>query len=147
MIRIGMVGGASAWHARSFSEMLNGYDRELAKKHGFPMYEARVEGARVTHVWDEDLQELNNPLPRWWLNMFYITLVFGVVYLVLYPGLGTFAGVFGWTQIGQYQKEVESVEKRIAPLYEQYLREDLKALAANPEALKTGERLYINYCT
>jgi cytochrome c oxidase cbb3-type subunit 3 len=98
-------------------------------------------------VWDEDLQELNNPLPRWWLNMFYITLVFGVVYLALYPGLGTFAGAFGWTQIGQYQKEVEGVEKRIAPLYEQYLREDLKALAANPEALKTGERLFVNYCT
>lgn len=112
-----------------------------------PKRRAEEKAKPTGHVWDEDLQELNNPLPRWWLNMFYITLVFGVVYLVLYPGLGTFAGVFGWTQIGQYQKEVESVEKRIAPLYEQYLREDLKALAANPEALKTGERLYINYCT
>jgi cytochrome c oxidase cbb3-type subunit 3 len=112
-----------------------------------PKRRAEEKAKPTGHVWDEDLQELNNPLPRWWLNMFYLTLVFGVVYLALYPGLGTFPGAFGWTQIGQYQKEVESVETRVAPLYEQYLREDLKALAANPEALKTGERLFVNYCT
>ena len=49
------------------------------------------------HVWDGDLQELNNPLPGWWLMLFYITLVFGAVYLVLYPGLGTYRGLLGYT--------------------------------------------------
>jgi len=54
MLRIGIVGGAGAWHARSFSEMFNGYDEAKASKHGYPIYKARVEGGRVTHVWDED---------------------------------------------------------------------------------------------
>ncbi len=99
------------------------------------------------HTWDEDLQELNNPLPKWWLNLFYITLVFGIGYLVLYPGLGTFGGILGWTEKGQYDKEIEAANQEFNPLYEQYLKEDLKLLAANREAIKTGERLYVNYCT
>jgi cytochrome c oxidase cbb3-type subunit 3 len=99
------------------------------------------------HVWDEDLQELNNPLPRWWLGLFYLTLVFGVVYLVLFPGMGTFKGILGWTETGQYEKEIAAADKQFNPLYEKYLKEDLKLLAANREALKTGERLFVNYCT
>lgn len=99
------------------------------------------------HVWDEDLRELNNPLPRWWLNLFYITLVFGVGYLALYPGLGTFSGLLGWTQRAQYDAEVAAADKQFGPVYEQYLREDLRQVAANPQALKTGERLFVNYCT
>lgn len=99
------------------------------------------------HVWDEDLQELNNPLPRWWLNMFYITLVFGIGYLALYPGLGTFGGLLGWTEKGQYEKEMAAADKQFNPLYEKYLKEDLRVLAANRDALKTGERLFVNYCT
>lgn len=99
------------------------------------------------HVWDEDLAELNNPLPRWWLNMFYITLVFGIGYLALYPGLGSFAGVLKWSEVGEYNQEVEAANKQFGPLYEKYMQEDLRALAGNREALKTGERLFVNYCT
>jgi cytochrome c oxidase cbb3-type subunit 3 len=99
------------------------------------------------HVWDEDLQELNNPLPKWWLGLFYLTLVFGVGYLVLFPGMGTFKGILGWTETGQYEKEIAAADKQFNPLYEKYLKEDLKLLAANREALKTGERLFVNYCT
>lgn len=101
----------------------------------------------VGHVWDGDLQELNNPLPRWWLNLFYVTLVFGLGYLVLYPGLGSFAGVFGWSQLDQYQREVAAADKQIGPTYEKYLRERLTVLAADREAVKTGERLFTTYCT
>ena len=54
------------------------------------------------HVWDEDLTELNNPLPRWWVMLFYATLVFGVLYLMLYPGLGSNAMFLGWTQLEEY---------------------------------------------
>jgi cytochrome c oxidase cbb3-type subunit 3 len=99
------------------------------------------------HVWDEDLQELNNPLPRWWLNLFYITLVFGVVYLALYPGLGTYAGAFGWTSTGQYDKEIAAANKQYNPLYEKYLKQDLLQVAADREAIRTGERLFVTYCT
>ena len=99
------------------------------------------------HVWDEDLQELNNPLPRWWLNLFYVTLFFGVGYLALYPGLGTFRGLLGWTETGQYDREMAAADKQFGPLYEKYFKEDLLTLANDREALKTGERLFVNYCS
>lgn len=106
------------------------------------------EKAKTTgHVWDENLRELNNPLPRWWLNLFYLTLVFGVVYLALYPGLGTFKGILGWTQLGQYQAEIASADEQFGPIYEQYVHQDIRQVAANVEAMKTGERLFVNYCT
>ena len=54
------------------------------------------------HVWDEDLKEYNNPLPKWWLNTFYLTIIFTIVYLALYPGMGNFQGLLGWSQYGQY---------------------------------------------
>lgn len=99
------------------------------------------------HVWDEDLEEYNNSLPGWWLNMFYITLVFGIVYLILYPGMGSFAGVWGWTQVKQYEAEVDAAESRYGPLFEQYKSQPIPELLSNKEALKMGERLYLNYCT
>jgi cytochrome c oxidase cbb3-type subunit 3 len=99
------------------------------------------------HGWDGDLEELNNPLPRWWLNLFYLTLVFGLVYLLLYPGLGVYQGLLGWSQTGEYEREVAAADARFNPLYEKYRGEDLRVLAADREAMKTGERLYMNYCT
>ena len=99
------------------------------------------------HVWDGDLEELNNPLPRWWLNLFYISLVFSVGYLLFYPGLGTFAGWFKWTQVTQYQDEIKAAEAKFGPLYEKYRTQDLAAVAADPHARKIGERLFATYCT
>jgi cytochrome c oxidase cbb3-type subunit III len=99
------------------------------------------------HVWDEDLQELNNPLPRWWIIMFYLTLAFGVIYLLLYPGMGTFKGLLDWTEKGQYEAEIDSANAKYGPLYDKFLKQDIAALAADDDALKTGERLYVNYCS
>ena len=99
------------------------------------------------HVWDENLEELNTPLPRWWLYMFYITIVFGAVYLVLYPGMGSFPGVLGWSQISEYEAEVAKADAEFGPLYEKFLGEDLAVLAASDDAMRTGERLYVNYCS
>src|SRR5690606_23779244 len=65
-----------------------------------------VEVETMGHVWDGDLEEYNNPLPRWWLNLFYITLIFAIVYLLLYPGLGSFRGLLGWSSADAYQREV-----------------------------------------
>lgn len=99
------------------------------------------------HVWDEDLTELNNPLPLWWRNLFYITLVFGVVYLLLYPGLGSFGMLLNWTQIKQYQEQMAEAEARYGPIFDQYLDQPVEEVAQDPEALRIGERLYASYCT
>lgn len=98
------------------------------------------------HVWDEDLSEYNNPLPRWWMWLFFITLVFSLAYLALYPGLGTFKGSFGWTSVGQYQKEVDDVNKVVGPLFDRFAKLDLKQVAADPQARAMGERLFLNHC-
>jgi len=98
------------------------------------------------HVWDEDLEELNNPLPRWWLNMFYLTLFFGIGYLILYPGLGSFAGILGWSSAGQYDQEIDMADAKYGPLFSRYESMDLVAVAKDPEALRMGERLFVNYC-
>ncbi len=99
------------------------------------------------HVWDEDLQELNTPLPRWWLIMFYVTIIYGVGYLILYPGMGTYKGLLGWTQIGEYQAEVAEADEKYGPLYEKFSKQEIAVLASNRDAMKTGERLYVNYCS
>lgn len=98
------------------------------------------------HVWDENLEELNNPLPGWWLNLFYILLAFGAIYVVLYPGLGNFAGALGWSQIKQYEEELASAEQRYGPIYEKYFRTHIEDLARDRQALKTGGRLFLTYC-
>ncbi len=98
------------------------------------------------HVFD-GLEELNNPMPRWWMWLFYITIVFGVVYLVLYPGLGTFAGKLGWQSTGQYEEELKVADAEFGPLFAKYQQTDLKALAADPQAHAIGERLFLTYCS
>lgn len=98
------------------------------------------------HIWDEDLQEYNNPLPRWWLYLFWGTLIFGVVYFVVYPSLGNLPGKAGWTSTGQYDAEVKKAEERYAPLFAKYAAQDLAVLAADPEAQATGQRLFLNNC-
>jgi len=99
------------------------------------------------HVWDENLEELNNPLPSWWLKLFYITMVFGLCYLALYPGLGTFPGLLGWSSAGQYEREVDLADASYGPLFTKYRAMPIVAVAADPEAHKMGERLFVNYCS
>ena len=85
-------------------------------------------------------------MPRWWLGLFYITIAFGGFYLLLYPGLGTFAGLLEWTSKGEYEQEVEKVEARVGPLFERYQQTAILDLTKDEVALKVGERLFINYC-
>ncbi|WP_395695102.1 cytochrome-c oxidase, cbb3-type subunit III [Piscinibacter sp.] len=98
------------------------------------------------HVWDEDLRELNNPLPRWWMGLFVITVVFAVLYLALYPGLGSFGGQLGWTSIGQLEAEQAKAQAAMAPLYAKFTSQTPEALAKDAQAMVIGERLYINNC-
>jgi cytochrome c oxidase cbb3-type subunit 3 len=104
------------------------------------------EAESMGHVWDEDLSELNNPLPSWWLKLFYITLGFGLVYLALFPGLGSFPGLLKWTSVGQYQREMAVADATYGPLYTRYRAMSIPAVAADPEARKMGERLFVTYC-
>src|SRR5450755_172007 len=99
------------------------------------------------HVWDEDLAEYNNPVPRWWMWLFYLTIAFSLAYLVLYPGLGKIPGVLGWTSAGAYANERKEVDDKTKPLYAKYLAMDIKEVAADAQARAMGERLFLNYCT
>ena len=98
------------------------------------------------HTWDEDLAEWNNPLPRWWMWLFYVTIVFALVYLALYPGLGSFAGAFAWSSQRQYVDEQKQAQAQYGPIFDRYLKQDVKTVAADPEARAIGQRLFLNYC-
>jgi cytochrome c oxidase cbb3-type subunit 3 len=98
------------------------------------------------HQWDGDLAEYNNPLPRWWSWLFYITIVFALVYLVLYPGLGSWKGTLGWSQITQLHEEQQAAEKQFGPIYQKFAGIELDALARIPEARAIGQKLFLNNC-
>jgi cytochrome c oxidase cbb3-type subunit 3 len=108
----------------------------------------RVSGESDTtgHIWDEDLGEDNNPLPRWWIWLFYITIVFSLVYLLLFPGLGSYAGAFKWTSTGEYEAEVKQADEQYGPLYRKFASQDLRRLAADPDARAVGQKLFLNHC-
>ncbi len=98
------------------------------------------------HIWDGDLREMNNPLPRWWVWLFVITIVFSLAYLALYPGLGAYAGKLGWTSTGQHQAEVDKGNAEIAPLYARFSAMKPEDLARDAQAMAIGERLFMNNC-
>ena len=99
------------------------------------------------HVWDGDLREMNNPLPRWWVWLFVITIVFSLFYLVAYPGLGSYKGKLGWTEVNQYEKEVATANKALEPMYAKFTAMKVEDLAKNPDAKAIGERLFMNNCS
>ncbi|HED16019.1 MAG TPA: cytochrome-c oxidase, cbb3-type subunit III [Gammaproteobacteria bacterium] len=105
-----------------------------------------TEGEVTGHVWDGDLAELNNPMPRWWLYMFYFSIAFGLIYMVLYPSLGNYKGLLGWSSDGQYQEEIAAANKSYGPLYAGYAKMPVSQLVSNNKAVATGRRLFLNYC-
>jgi cytochrome c oxidase cbb3-type subunit 3 len=105
------------------------------------------EGTGTTgHVWDEDLVELNNPLPRWWLQLFYGTIAFAFIYMILFGGLGNIGGYLGWTQEGQYDAEMKAATEAQEVVFARYREMDNETLIADPEANATGQRLFANSC-
>ena len=98
------------------------------------------------HVWDGDLTELNNPLPRWWMLLFVITVIFGAVYLALYPGLGAHAGQLQWSSTAEHGADVDAARARLAPLYARFNGMPAEALARDAQAQALGERLFVNNC-
>ncbi len=98
------------------------------------------------HVWDVDLQENNNPLPGWWMNLFYITLVFAVVYMLLYGGFGSYKGVLNWSENQEYTDEIKAGDAKYGPLFQKFMAMDIQAVARDPQAHEIGERLFLNNC-
>ena len=103
-------------------------------------------GADTGHTWDGDLREYNNPLPKWWLWLFYITVVFGLVYFVLYPGLGTWKGIKGWSQSSQWEQENAAAEAKVAAYLAPFASMTVPELAANAQAMATANNLFQNNC-
>jgi cytochrome c oxidase cbb3-type subunit 3 len=109
-------------------------------------YEADGSVADTGHVWDGDLRELNNPLPRWWMWMFVLSCVFAIVYLVLYPGMGTYEGSLGYTTRNAHEASVVQANQQLKPVYAKYMSMDAKQVAADPAAREMGQRLFLNHC-
>ena len=104
------------------------------------------EGEKMGHSWD-GIVELNNPMPSWWLGMFWLSIVFAVIYLALYPGLGLYKGLLGWTGTGQWETEMAKAREEYDPKFAALASGSIAEVAANPEAMKSGHRLFLTYCS
>lgn len=98
------------------------------------------------HVWDGDIEELNNPLPRWWLGLFILTFIFAIAYLVLYPGFGNFAGTLGWTSGKQVQENIDANQAKLESLYAGFRGKSIAELSVDPAATKVGRNVFANNC-
>jgi len=113
-----------------------------SKRHGEKKDVVKTTG----HVWDDDLTELNTPLPRWWLGLFVVTVIFGLIYLALYPGLGNYRGTKGWTEIEQYEAQSRQAEAVLARTFKPYEASTIDTLEHDPKALQIGRNLFLNNC-
>ncbi len=98
------------------------------------------------HVWDGDLKELNNPLPKWWMGLFVLTVLFGLGYLAWYPGLGSFAGSSGWSSASEVEADDSKMRASLVPLYANFATMDEATLVKDASAMAVGERLFVNHC-
>ncbi len=101
--------------------------------------------ATTGHVYD-GIEEYDNPLPAWWFYMFVISIIFAIGYLIAYPGMGNFKGVLNWTQINQWQGELDTAEKKYGAIFAEYRNMPVEQVAADPKALKMGQRMFSNNC-
>lgn len=100
----------------------------------------------TAHVWDGDITELNTSVPRWWTVMYIGLCIFGFGYLILYPGLGSFQGILGYSSAAQVRADQEALQRRIEPVYERFRTMPVAAIAADEEARQIGQRLFLNNC-
>ncbi|HSV51960.1 MAG TPA: cytochrome-c oxidase, cbb3-type subunit III [Burkholderiaceae bacterium] len=98
------------------------------------------------HVWDEDLREMNNPMPRWWMWMFVISIVFSLLYLVAYPGMGAYQGELAWSSAQEHAQDVAQATQDVAPQYARFGTMRTEEIARDPQAMAIGERLFMNNC-
>lgn len=137
---IGIVGcGWLAWNY--------GSKRKSKAARSQPMPETPQEAiAEGVHVWDGDLYELDNPLPRWFVWFFYLTVIFSLIYLLLYPGLGNFPGLLGWTSANQHEQQAAELDARMQTAYAEFEGLSVEELATNERALNIAHSLFLNNC-
>ena len=132
-------------------------------------YTGHPEGESMGHEFD-GIVEINNPLPRWWTILFYATIVWSFFYLALYPGLGSFEGFWGWRSSNQdirsleesaqaridakeqgliveYDRELDYAAEKFDPIFEAYAQVPVEELVKNEEAVKVGQRLFMQNCS
>lgn len=98
------------------------------------------------HEYD-GIREYNNPLPRWWLILFWLTIVFAVVYLALYPGLGKYQGMLDWSSHGEHATAAKDYQAQYGKLYADFANVPVETLAQDERAMKIGGRLFANNCS
>ncbi len=100
----------------------------------------------TSHVWDENITEYNKPLPKWWSNLFYITIIFTIGYLAWFPGLGAFAGYSGWSSAKQHDADKATEDKKLAATFAPFEGKPIDVIAKDPNALKLGKAIFSNTC-
>ncbi len=96
----------------------------------------------------DGIQEYDNPLPRWWFQLFLATVIFSLGYLALYPGLGNYKGLLGWTSANQWEEEMAHAEEVYKPVFAKYAALSVEELnqPGNETGLKMGQRMFSNNC-
>jgi len=102
-------------------------------------------GHTTGHSYD-GIEEYDNPLPAWWYWWFILTIVFGIGYLIYYPGLGNFPGIGHWTQVSQLEEAQKAAQEKYGPIFAQYGGVPIDELITDPNAMKMGKRMFINNC-
>ena len=100
----------------------------------------------TSHYWDGDITEYNKPMPRWWINGFYLAIAFGVGYLLWYGGLGTVPGAGKWSSKQEHAFDKAAANARLEETFSPYRDQPLEVLAKNPEALALGRSIFANTC-
>jgi len=101
----------------------------------------------VGHCWDGDIEEWNNPAPKWWLYLYFGTIVWAIGYVIVYPGIGAFEGLLGWSAQGQYEEEMQAASDRYEPIYARFAEMNFDVLSQDPDAQELGKSLFASYCT
>lgn len=98
------------------------------------------------HIWDGDLSEYNKPLPRWWINLFYLTIVFAVGYLIWYPSADKVGGKGNWSSKIQHDADKAKADAKLQELYARFDGKGIDVIAQDAAALTTGKQVYANNC-
>ena len=107
---------------------------------------AMADDGSTGHVWDGDLKEMNNPLPRWGAVLFVVTVFAGGGDLAMYPGLGSHPGQLGWTSEREFQDEQAKAREAMAARYAPFAGQPAEVLRKDATAMGIGERLFLNHC-
>jgi len=105
----------------------------------------RNPGKTTGHNYD-GIEEYDNPLPAWWFWGFVLSMLFGIGYLLYYPGLGNFAGLAGWSTASALSAAQDEADARYSPLFAQYAAIPMDALATDPVAMRMARRLFATNC-